>query len=119
MYVATCIGRGEVEFSLPRIIVWAFFPQHNLMNIIMTIVMFKVVLFPDVTVTSAYYASITGQPMQQLVDSCLPRSAATNAVGRIECEDLTFTLSTEFQGDNPLQGCFFKPSIIHIIVIVL
>ncbi len=42
--------------------------------------------------------------MQGLVDSCLPRAAGSDVVGRIECEDLSFTLVTEFLGEDPLLG---------------
>ena len=60
-------------------------------------------LLPDVAATSVFY-STSGPAMQGLIENCLPRSAASDVVSRIECEDLSFTLATEYLGDDPLLG---------------
>lgn len=63
----------------------------------------QLVLLPDVAATSAFYMN-SDLAFQQLIDLCLPRAAGNDVVNRFECEEISFTLITEFLGDDPLLG---------------
>ena len=54
-------------------------------------------------ITSDFY--MTSDPsLRLLIDTCIPRSAASDVVNRFECEEISFTLMTEFLGEEPLLG---------------
>ena len=59
---------------------------------------FQLLLLPDFSAISAYYASQSAQDQQTIIEPCLPRQARTNPILLPECEEPTFTLSTEFYG---------------------
>lgn len=59
---------------------------------------FQLLLLPDFSVTSAYYASQSAQDQRTIIEPCLPRQASMRQTLLPECEEPTFTLSTEFHG---------------------
>lgn len=58
----------------------------------------QLLLLPDFSATSTYYASQSAQDQQTIIEPCLPRQASANPILLPECEEPTFTLSTEFYG---------------------
>lgn len=62
----------------------------------------QVVILPDVRSTSTYYASQTAQFQQDIIEPCLPRQLSNNPP-RLECQEVSFTLSTEFYSQAVLR----------------
>ena len=67
--------------------------MHNLFSLY-----FQLLLLPDFSAISAYYASQSAQDQRTIIEPCLPRQAPTSPILLPECEEPTFTLSTEFYG---------------------
>ena len=57
---------------------------------------FQVLLLPDFSAISAYYDSQSAQDQSSIIEPCLPRQASESQILLPECEEPTFTLSTEF-----------------------
>ena len=57
----------------------------------------QLLLLPDFSSGSAYYAQIAATDDASLLELCLPRSVTLGGV-REECRDIVFALSVEFYG---------------------
>ena len=62
------------------------------------LILSQVLLLPDFSATSAYYGSQSAQDQRGIIEPCLPREASESQTLLPECEEPTFTLSTEFYG---------------------